>query len=411
MKIIYLTNGIHEQNILQNNINIINKREKNDNNIDKNIIIYGGNQINVDNENEKVEENSYMDFVAQINKINTEFIKYILHGGLDLNTNCDDLMKLVNNYKKDKNFINIFNVDYKLINSDTIIIFLNDFFNITDNMDSNITSTYLKYLITLDPIKYKDCIKISDLVELEMDDLSKIIKKNLNVKTIIFATQTPLVVSDYINKKNNITNTIEIIKLFNRYSYLLNNLNLYWICGDLKSRNEQSTIKIDKKDNNGNKLYQLIIKQYIVGTKFDKMTNDNYGNIGDELYSQFEINMEFTNIKLQLDISYMIDDINKNFGYLELDINDDKTNFKINLEFIDTNRIMDEKKSQLEKFKKKILSQNVFESNIIDNVELSISDSNNEDINNQFTEEGDPYKSKYLKYKKKLFKLRNNKKY
>lgn len=84
-------------------------------------------------------------------------------------------------------------------------------------------------------------MKIRDLIELEMNELSSVIKKNINVKTIIFFTQSPLVVPDYIH------NTLRYIELFNKYSYLLNDLNLFWICGDLIPRNEYSTIRIVKK--------------------------------------------------------------------------------------------------------------------------------------------------------------------
>lgn len=413
MKIIYLTNGIYEQNILENNIQIINKKEKNNDSQDKNIIVYGGNQINSD---KKIEEDVNMNLIAQLNKINNQFIKYILYGSLDLDigTNCIGLTKSIEDYKKDKNFISVFGINYKLIGSKIIIIFLDNFFNITDNMDTNITSTCFKYLITLEPTKYKDNMSIRDLVELEINELSGIIKKNINLKTIIFMTQTPLVIADYINKKTNINNTLKYIELLNRYSYLLYDKNLYWICGDLKSRNENSIIKMVKKDNIGNNISEIIVQQYIIGLNSDSISGDKYGNISEEYNSQFEIgtgtgtgiDIELVDTKWQLDVNYKIDNVNKNIGYLEIDIN----NNNIDVKFIDINKIVDEKQLKLEELKKKIKTQNIYEPNILDNVELSISDSSNEYGDNQLTEEGDPYKSKYLKYKKKLYKLRNNKK-
>lgn len=423
MKIIYLTNGIYKQNILKNNIQIINKKEKNNSDINKNIIVYGGNQIN---SYEKIDDKNYenlsTDLIAEINKIDDRFAKYILYGSLDLDmkTNCNGLTKSIESYK-DKNLINIFGVDY-IISSDTIIIFLNNFFNLTNDMDSNITSTCFKYLITLEPTKYKDNMTVRDLIELEINELTTIIKKNINLKRIIFITQTPLVVPDYINKKTNINNTSKYIELLNRYSYLLDNLNLFWICGDLIPRNENSIIKMVKKDNLGNKISQLTIEQYIIGVCSDKIANDECGIVGEEYNCTVEIGMgfdiELIDTKWQLDINYTINDVNKNFGYLKIDIDDDKINSKpnlklnskLNIEFIDVNKIADEKQLKLEELKKKIKTQNIYEPNILDNVELSISDSSNEYGDNQLTEEGDPYKSKYLKYKKKLYKLRNNKK-
>jgi hypothetical protein len=419
MKIIYLTNSIYEQNILENNIKIINNLEKNNNNTNKNIIVYGGNQLD---SNKKIEDNDvYINFISKINKINTDYVKYILYGSLDfdLETNCCGLTEYIDSYKIKKNFIDVFNVDYKLISSDTIIIFLNNFFNITDNMDTNITSTCLKNLISIEPSKYKDDMKVGDLVELQINKLLSIIKKNINAKTIIFASQTPLVVPDYINKKNNINKTQKFIEFFNRCYYLLSYLNLYWVCGDLKPRNENCTIKIVKKDNSGNKIFEIIVEQFIIGTNLDKIDlekiNEEYGIVGEEYNSQHEIYDGILDTKCKIDVIYEINGINNNVGYFEIDLNnnldDNSIYLRPNLEYIDINKIKDKKKSKLEELKNDIKSKNIFGLNILDNVELSIDDSSNEEIDNQLTEEGDPYKSKYLKYKKKLYKLRNDKKY
>lgn len=412
MKIIYLANSIYEKNNLQNSIEIINKRQNNDS-VDKNLIIYGGNQLNSD---EKVEENKYSNFLTQMNKLSTKFTKYILYGNLDLDmtTNCNLLTKYINNFKKDKNFKNIFNIDYKLIGSDTIMILFNNYFNITDNMDANINDTCLKHLITLDSAKFKDNMKVRDLVELEINELVNIIKKNINIKSIIFVTQTPLVVLDYINKKSKIDESIKYIEIINRYSYLLYNLNLYWICGNLLPRNEHSIIKIDKKDKMNNKLTEIVIEQYIVGSNFDKTSNseyDNIGNIGEEYNSQFEIGMDLVDSKWQLNVNYLINYTNTNYGYLEFNINSNEKNSKPNFEFIDTNKIIDEKQLKVEDLKKNLKSQTNLETKILNNIEFTTSDSNNVNTFNQLTEEGDPYKSKYIKYKKKLYNLRNNKKY
>lgn len=411
MKIIYLTNSIYEQNILENNIKIINNLEKNNVSTNINIIVYGGNQLD---SNKKIEDDEYINFISQINKINNKYIKYILYGSLDfdLETNCTCLTKSINSYKKEKNFINVFGVDYKLIGSNTIIIFFNNFFNLTDKIDTNFTSSCLRYLVTLEPTKYKDDMKVSDLVELQINKLISIIKKNINIKTIIFTTQTPLVVPDYINKKN-ITKTQKYIDFFNRYYFLLSDLNLYWICGDLEPRNENSIIKIVKKDNYGNKISEIVIKQYIIGTNLDK-TNKEYGIVGEEYNSQYEIDDGIIDAKCVVDINYIINDINTNIGYFEVDLNDNLNDNSIylrpNLEYIDINKIDEKKKSKLEELKKDLKSKNIFKENILDNLELSIGDSSDGEIGNQITEEGDPYKSKYLKYKKKLYKLRNNKK-
>lgn len=419
MKIIYLTNSIYEQNILENNIKIINNMEKNNGSTNDNIIVYGGNQFD---SNKKIEDNDvYMNFILQINKINTKYIKYILYGSLDFNleTNCDGLSKFIDNYKKEKNFINVFGVDYKLIGSNTIIIFLNNFFNITDNTNTNITSTCLKDLITIESHKYKDDMKVDDLVELQIKELLSIIKKNIYIKTIIFVTQTPLVVPDYINKKNNINKTQKFIEFFNRYYYLLSNLNLYWICGDLEPRNENSIIKIVKKDNYGNKISEIFVEQYIIGTNSDKINldkiNEKYEIVGEEYNLEHEIEDSILGTKFKIDINYEINITNNNIGYFEIDINDNFNGEDIylrpKLEYIDVNKIEEKKKSKLEELKKNLKSKNTLEPKILDNVELSIGDSSIDELDNQITEEGDPYKSKYLKYKKKLYKLRNNKKY
>lgn len=418
MKIIYLTNGIYEQNILENNIQIINKKEKNNNELynqldqEQKIIVYGGNQFSSDIKIKDDLNTNYTSQINKINKINDKFTKYILYGSLDMdiNTNCIGLTKSIEVYKKDRHFFNIFGIDYKLINSNTIVIFINNFFNITDNLDTNITSTCFKHLISLEPTKYNENMKIRDLIELEMNELSSVIKKNINVKTIIFFTQSPLVVPDYIH------NTLRYIELFNKYSYLLNDLNLFWICGDLIPRNEYSTIRIVKKDNTGNKISELIVKQYIIGLNLNNISSnesDSQVDMGIDMGIEIGIDMSIDMSRVNLDetnpqfeINYKINEVNKNNGYLELGV--EGNNIKI--KFIDTNKIVDNKKSKLEDLKKKIISKNILGENVLNNIELSISDSSNEDIYNQLTEEGDPYKSKYLKYKKKLYKLRNNKK-
>jgi hypothetical protein len=446
MKFIYFTNGIYDQDTLTNNITMINELNKKESPTDMEII-YGGNQINP---NFDIKDDKYNSFLSTMGSIDKKISKYIMYGGSDLVMNSnpnsypiDLLSKSIDYYKPDQNFKNIFILDYKLVNN-TFLIFFNNQIDYIEPNDTLITNTSLKYLLTLNPTKYTNLMTISNLIQLQIDEIGLILKKNHNIKSVVFITQSPLFELKYNSGDNNTLieksfkfGKSKFLEFVDRYFYLLSNLKLYYVCGDLMPRNEIATITLEKKDNQNNTISQLVISQYIIGTNYiqtnEELEQNNklFDKVENEIIEQIEIESSFTKNKYTYEIKYNIEESDKNLGFVEFEIDDKNTlNSPISFNFIDAKKIIDEKKTEkktkIDGFKKHLKKNfkknDIFKRDIIkniDNIDISISNSDNFDINNdeQLTEEGDPYKEKYLKYKKKLHKLRelknnkNNKKY
>lgn len=408
MKFIYFTNNIYEQNILLDNIEVINNINKKEEK-SKIEIIYGGNQIN-NISNILLSNNDYDIFLSNMGLLDKKLQKYIMYGGLDLSinkldnqpNNYDFLYKSICYYNQNINFKYIFNIDYKLVN-DVLLIFYNNQINYIESPQILIKDTNLKYLFQLNPTKYLDTMTINDLIEMEIEELGYILKKNINIKSIIFISQSPLLIPNYSNNKIEINKEEKFFEWINRYFYLLNNLKLYWLCGDLVARNEFGTILVEKKDNQNNIISQLIINQYIIGTNCNFAYDESIQNS-----KVFDLSYTTNIIIGHFDIKYTILNTNQDYGFIEFNI-DDKSSSNISVNFVNVQKLILDKKTKIEGLKKK----NIIEENIFNNIDISIDGSINDSIddsNNQLTEEGDPYKEKYIKYKKKLHKLRNNKK-
>lgn len=390
MKFIYFANNVYDKNLLKKNISVINDKIKKDkNNLE--FIVYGGNQIVPDI---KITDEDYNLFFEDIDLLDKSVNKYILFGNLYLN-NMNYLKKSINT-----NNTNIFLIDSKLVNSNTLVLFINN----------QLTDANLKYLIQQEPTKYNNDMTIRNLVELEIKNLDYIFKANNNVDTIIFITQTSI----FVNEEQE-TSSTELLQWINKNFYSLSNYKLNFICSSPSNENELSNITILKKDMDGNQISKLNLFQYIVGTIVEK---NNYSNIDldvsdnneqfDKKNFKLEVGIDGIDTKWIFDINYKIITSDKKTGYLECLI-DEKPKYLTGIfNFIDTNNVVEEKKTKINKLKKALKNKNILEPKIFDNIELSIQDSDYS-LNEQLTEEGDPYKEKYIKYKKKLYKLRNKK--
>lgn len=421
MKFVYLTNSIYEQNTLVNNVTVINRQNKK---IHDTEIVYGGNQYYL---NKNISDKNYLNFLNNIGLLDKNLNKYVMYGGFDFGLglglglndknndllSCDNLSNSLNYYNNpNKNFKNIFILDHKVVN-DTLIIFFNNQLNYIEPNNISILNTCLKYLSNTNPYKYTNDMTIIDLIQLQMDDLGLILKNNINVKSIIFISQSPIFICEYQKNKINVDKSLKFLEFINRYFYLLKDLKINCVCGDFNNRNETATITIEKIDNQTNLIEQLSINQYIIGTNFnsdDEELKHNLKIINEtkEFNDQCEIKMNIIDKILIFKIIYKINNINKNFGFIEFEISKKNIGNPI-FNFVDSNKIIEDKKLKIEGLKNILNKQNIFEQNILDNIEISISDSDNISDNVEITEDGDPYKEKYLKYRKKLYKLRNKK--
>jgi len=417
MKFIYLTNGIYQNDIFKNNINIINEKYKE--NMSNTELIYGGNSYF---SNTDISNNNYKYFLENIQLLDKKLVKYIMYGGFDFgldnngtllkSDNLINLLCISNNSQN--NFKKIFILDYKIIDY-TLLIFLNNQINLIEPNNSLVSNTCLKYLLDINQSKYKTNMTINDLVNLQMEELGDILKKYINIKSIIFISQSSLFNCEYQNNKMEINKSMIFFEFIDRYFYLLKDLNISYICGDSNNRNEISTITLEKMDNQNKIIGTLNINQFIVGiSNSNHKENSQNLEITDEMKTftkQLEIQNNLADIKSLFKITYEINSINTNYGFIEFEIN--KRNISKPLfNFIDSEKIIMDKREKIDEFKKKLKKKYTFDDNILDNVEISISKSNPSDTDNDFeiTEDGDPYKEKYLKYKKKLNKLRNSKK-
>lgn len=410
MKLFYLANDIYDINNLKKKVDDINK-EVNKNESEKKIVVYGGNLIK--NNKFNINDESYNNYLSTFAYLNINLDKFILFGGFDFK-NKDYFNKYVNINKQNNNFTNIFDIDYKLIDdSSTLLIFLNNQLDLIESTE------IIKIFTRENSTEFNDCMTINDLIEKQIEKLRNILIKNININTIIFFTQTPLFILDYENLKLKISESLGISNIFewiNRYFYILNDLKLYWFCSDFKSRNEISTINIVKKDLNNNEISTMTIRQYIHGTQIsdvEKIDIEEYVNkSGNKINGEFEILIsDFNDLgeKISFEVEYSIDNINSSLNFLEYEIYKSQNNINDLIndnELIDKDDIKIEEKMSNENIGIDKIDEKYLNKNILDNIEL-LSEKSDDSQNTQITLEGDPYKKKYLKYKKKLYKLRN----
>ena len=430
MKFIYFGNGQYKSD--SNNLGEIIQHINANNDYD--IVIYGGNYKNIQLNNK---ENNINMFLDTINTLNDKKTNLIMFGDYDLSDKIifGTEIDFYKNTKKFQIFNDLISGDEKknnfVIDNTLIIMFDSNLLLISNPNEILVTGTIYENLFdnfskNINKEKNK---KIKDLINYQFDCILSIINNNPNVKNIIFITQNPLFIA---NSKYNLIQFFEWISDINSK---LKYFNLYWLCSN-SSNFESGIINIS---NNESQL--LTISQYIVGISGNISTsstdndNENENNINKNNEKNITLTSKLTNKTQELKISYIINKISKNFGYLTLQ----KNIFGINFDFIEINNQNDnisdtendfnidfnidlivEKKDESNnnststKSKSKNSKYLKQYENIISNIELSEISSTNEiisdNINSELTDTNDPYKARYLKYKAKLFEFRKNKK-
>jgi hypothetical protein len=402
MKFIYFGNGNYnsEQDIGKKIIQHINTLDNYD------IIIYGGNYktlklINKENN----QENNIGSFLNTINTLDNKKNNLILFGDYDLSS-TNIFQTEIDFYKKSNDKFKIFNnVTNNFIIDNFIIIIFDSTLLLFPNLGELVVNTIYQNLFD-DFSKNENIDKnktIKDLIDYQFESILKVIKKNSNKKNIIFITQNAL-----------FTGNQELILFFKWLSdfYLfLNSYKIYWLCSNL-SIFESGTINISNEKTN-----ILNITQYIVGTGGGEQINSN--NTKQNYLKSLSVESEYTSLTEKINISYTVIKSSNIFGYLEFEEDLKKFNFKNideqenNLSDTEINFNFNEKKDNNRSniFAKKSKYSREYK-NIFKNIEITgISDNlNNISINTQETDNDDPYKARYHKYKAKLLELRKNKK-
>jgi len=340
------------------------------NNYKNKIVIYGGNYYSINNEkNEKNEEPKFLSNNLDIIKLFDENLKKkIIFGNYDLLNNINSTKSLteqINFYKKTNHNFDIINdVKYIKINKTLIIMFDSNMFNINNPSQVFISDTSYKLLFD-NYLKENKNKTIKDLIDYQFNSILNIIKKNNNINNIIFITHLPLF-------KTNSKIELNFYEWINDFYIYINRYKLYWLCSD--SNQYEKGLIIIKKNN----IELLKITQYIVPNIFAKEKKDI--NQQYSYLTNITVKSEYTDITNELSIYYNIKDIKLNgIGYLLYDDNFLNGDFN----FIDINKI---------NINKININKNNLDKEKIEKIEKS--------------EESDPYKIKYLKYKNKLIKLR-----
>ena len=407
MNFIYFGNGDYQNNnsIDSDNFNkIITNINKNHNNNE--LVIYGGNY-----ENDNIE--SSPDINIFLNKIKLFFFnlnKIIMFGNIDLN-NDTNLSNELDFYKKSNNNFKIFNdVSNILLNNTLLIMFDSNIFNIQNPSQILVINTcyrnfFSKFSQEENSTKNKT---IKDLIDYQFKSILNIIKKNNNVKHIVFITQFPLFSVSNSENNENIQLSLNFYEWINDFYTIINNYKLYWLCSGI-NKYEEGKIIINKNINDNN-VKLLEIKQYIVGTggivQQDNITSSkNY-------VKNISIRSEYTNLINELKLTYEKYIQLNSFGYLLC--NNDSNKFYF--DFVDVNKITDDKITDDKiNFKSKYKKQQKTNWKILNNIEVietnlnSNSNSNSEESDSSKSDLDDPYRLRYLKYKSKLFKIRNEK--
>jgi hypothetical protein len=424
MNFIYFGNGEYksDSNNLGEIIQHINK------NNDCDIVIYGGNYKNSQSVNK---ENNIIVFLDLINTLSNNKTNLIMFGDYDL-SDKSIFGNEINFYKKTNKF-KIFNdlisVDKKknnfVIDDTLIIMFDSNLLLIPNPSEILVSGTIYENLFDnfSKNINVEKNKKIKDLINYQFDSILSIINNNPNVKNIIFITQNPLSNANF--------NLVQFYKWIIDVHYKLNNFKLYWLCSN-STNFESGIVNISS---NGSVI--LNISQYNVGnigniSNQDNISNTNENYTNENYTNNITLTSELTDQTQELILSYKINKISNNIGYLFMQ----KNIFGIDFKFIEinskSNNIIDsdintdtevdfninlivqkkEVESKVSKSKSKKIKYLKQYENIIKNVELSeISDAiTSDNIDSELSDPDDPYRTRYLKYKTKLFELRKNKK-
>lgn len=456
MNIIYFGNGDYEQQSINLNKIIQNIIGNYD------LMIYGGNYTKTNtNANTNANTIDTTKFLQTINKLSDKKTNIIMFGNYDLSNKkiFEQEMEFYKTNKKFKisnvnknNFLN----DYVVDNS--LIIFFDSNLLLWENYEDLVTGTIYENLFCdfSTNINMNKDKKIKDLINYQFECILKTIKKNQNIINLIFITQNPLFVQ---NKNLKTYKFDEFYKWISDFYIFITNYNIFWLCSNLNYCDCTYETGIIEIESNNKKI--LTLTQHIVGiTKIAKIagitettettkttkTNDSKQSKILNFDSKHKHNMnisfksKFTNLTYQINVFYQIKNKSNSLGY----ITSKKYFDDLFFEFIDLNKKEEENKNKSDDYflidydikKDHIIENNSKKSkyskynNILKNDEISVNltnltkstnltnftnltnltKSSESNSPNELTKSVDPYKSRYLKYKAKLFKLRNNKK-
>lgn len=406
MNFIFFGNGeyMSKSNNLDKIIENINGKDE------YSMVIYGGNYLSKSDEDIthkndiNTSKNNISKFLESINKLSSKKNNLILFGDYDL-SNTIIFQTEIDFYKKSNDKFKIFNnVTKDFVIDDSIIIIFDSNILLYQNINELVANTIYQNLFDdfAQNVNSNKDKTIKDLIDYQFESILKVIKKNSGKKNIFFITQNALV-------DGNQDLTL-FFKWISDFYLFMNNFNIFWLCSN-PSVYESGTINVN---NDSGKILNLT--QYIVGIKENDKINSNNTN---QTYSKkLSIESEYTNLTEQLTISYTILKTTNKCGYLVFKEDSKKFDFiniddqEDNLSDTEINFNFDEKKDN----KIKMLSKNSKYSKeykkIFKNIEITeISNGSiNSSMKTEETEQDDPYKFRYLKYKAKLFELRNNKK-
>ena len=145
------------------------------------------------------------------------------------------------------------------------------------------------------------------MINLQEVQLTKALQENIEKKNIIIIGHHPIISAKSNKSENKISVDNNLIKLFKNLKSCFIDKNIYYLCADTHFY-QYSQLDINK---------EFIINQYIVGTG------------GAE---QDGLPLEISKINHE-DITYTIIENKKNFGFLEIEINEDIDIDTINLLF------------------------------------------------------------------------------
>ncbi len=248
----------------------------------------------------KVKKMNMENFISGFICLPKNIKKYLLFGNHDLEdiiTNNDNEKEeckalLLQKYLfDDNNKYELFdNVVIQTLKNTIIIMIDTTIYSL--NPSNNISDTCYKYLFDGNSFE-----KINELINLQEQQLTKALQENIEKKNIIIIGHHPIMSAKSNKSENKISADNNLIKLFkNLKSYFIDK-NIYYLCADTHFY-QYSKLYMNK---------EFIINQYIVGTG---------GAEQDELpLEPFIINYE--------DITYTIIENKKNFGFLEIEINED----------------------------------------------------------------------------------------
>ena len=333
------------------------------------LILCGNNSISDNKEN--VNYDNITDYLNTINVISNSVPKFIMFGNDDLNLNSNqseskpnnvvfsNIVQELNWFKTHKdNFTTFNNVESRLINNNTLIIFFDSIMMKIKNPDQVlVNNTGYKYLFddfsNLFDKEHNQNIK--QLIEYQFEKIINIIESNSNIINIIFVTQEPfcsvylsdsvystnsndiILDQDSVNKKveynnykgyENIDNNKILISWFAQYYNILSSYKITFLSGG------NSLYQYGKIDLSiwfeDNYLPLISINQYILGNGFN---TNKIMNPPPDLYEfDLELLSEYTGNYDKIKIKYNILDSSNSVGILDCVI--DKANTFI---FVDVN--------------------------------------------------------------------------